>query len=104
MSNRRKLRREPYKPRYFSPDCTEPMHRLAALVGQDTITEWMDAGAPSVFYAVIFGALDLPCSMHRAVVQLIHEDGGCDETALERPCEFLHVLAGALLADDEDTA
>jgi hypothetical protein len=103
MSNRGKLRREPYKPRYFAPDCPEPFHRLFALVGQDTIAEWMDSGAPSIAHAVIFGALDLPCSQHPAAVQLLHHAGLCTEKALEDPCSALHALAGLML-DGEETA
>jgi hypothetical protein len=100
MSNRRKPRhvhREPYRPRYFAPDCTEPFHRLFALVGQDAIAEWMNGGARDIAEAVMLAAEELPCSMHRAVVQLLHEAGQCNEKALEDPCLFLHVVTGALL-------
>ncbi len=60
----------------WDPTCPEPLHRLAALVGEEAINSWLDDGTPSIAAAVVMAALDdLPEHLYPQAVELLIEAG-----------------------------
>jgi hypothetical protein len=85
----------------FSLPCSDPIHRLFALIGTDNLNcEITDHGVPAPL-AVAGLALDLPDHMHGDVMRLMAQAGWCNEHASAEPTLALAVLVQQLSDGDQ---